>query len=266
MQPVNAPSTTETANPEDLYFDLMAELDFTKHLGGLDATQALAAACYIGPDSTVLDVGCGVGVTPIYLAKTIGCRVIGIDIRPRFIERAQARIQRQGAADHVECRVADGAVLPFEDDTFDAVIAESVLAFIPDKPAALAEWKRVTKPGGYVGFTEAAWVKDPPPELLAAQADHISANLEIQYPERWQALLEAVDLHDVSGQVHTITARSEARARIKRLGLGQMVRMWGRLFHLLIGKPQYRPYILSLMSNATDLSFYWGYGVWAGRK
>ena len=44
--------------------------------------------------------------------------------------------------------------LPFEADRFDAVIVESVLAFVDDKPRAIRECIRVTKPGGYVGLNE----------------------------------------------------------------------------------------------------------------
>ena len=131
------------------FFDFAAEVGLTKHIGGLEATEALIELCHIGKGSYVLDVGCGVGATPCYLAKRYDCRVVGVDISARMVERSRERAEREKVADVVEFRVADAQDLPFDDDLFDAVITESVTAFPEDKQKAVDEYARVTKPGGF---------------------------------------------------------------------------------------------------------------------
>jgi cyclopropane fatty-acyl-phospholipid synthase-like methyltransferase len=54
---------------EEHFFDFAAEAGFTKLLGGLKATDKLAELCHIEEDTCVLDVGCGAGATPVYLAQ-----------------------------------------------------------------------------------------------------------------------------------------------------------------------------------------------------
>lgn len=77
-------------NDQPTFFDFAAEVGLTKHIGGVEATQALIQLCHIGKDSYVLDVGCGVGVTPCRIAKKYGCRVVSVDINPRMVGRKQA--------------------------------------------------------------------------------------------------------------------------------------------------------------------------------
>ncbi|MBU1878221.1 MAG: class I SAM-dependent methyltransferase, partial [Chloroflexi bacterium] len=107
---------------EQTFFDFAAEAGLTKHFGGLEGTAELVGLCHIGEGSYVLDVGCGVGATACFLAKRYGCRVMGVDIRARMVERAEERARRDGLSDQVAFRVADAQDLPFEDDLFDAVI------------------------------------------------------------------------------------------------------------------------------------------------
>lgn len=153
---------------EPTFFDFAAEAGLTKHFGGLAGTAELAGLCHIGAGSYVLDVGCGVGVTPCFLARRYGCRVMGVDIRARMVERSAERARREGLADRVEFRVADAQDLPFDGDLFDAVITESVTAFPEDKQKAVSEYARVTRAGGYVGLNECIWWKVPPlPEVVA---------------------------------------------------------------------------------------------------
>jgi len=161
------------------FFDFAAEVGLTKHIGGVEATEALVELCHIGPGSYVLDVGCGVGVTPCYLAKRVGCRVVGVDISEKMLERSRERARREGVAGLVELRVADAQELPFEGGLFDAVITESVTAFPEDKQGAVNEYARVTKPGGYVGLNETAWLKvPPPPEVVAWAAQDVGASVQ----------------------------------------------------------------------------------------
>ena len=51
------------------YFEFIADLGMTKHYGSMEATRELVEMCRIGDGKYVLDVGCGVGATPCYLAK-----------------------------------------------------------------------------------------------------------------------------------------------------------------------------------------------------
>jgi len=152
------------------FFDFAAEVCLTKHIGGLDSTEAIIDLCHIDQDSYILDVGCGVGVSPCHIAKRYHCKVMGVDIVEKMVERSRERAQREGLTDQVDFKVADAQKLPFEDNLFDAVITESVTAFPKDKQKVVNEYVRVTKQGGYIGLNESTWLKSPPPPELIAWA------------------------------------------------------------------------------------------------
>ncbi|MFX0095872.1 MAG: class I SAM-dependent methyltransferase, partial [Candidatus Hodarchaeota archaeon] len=143
----------------ETFFDLAAEMDFTKHMGGVKATKELIDLCHITKETIILDIGCGVGQTPCYIAKRVGCRVVGIDLNERMVERAKDRAKKLGVEDKVEFQVADAQDLPFEDNRFDVVITESVIAMVEDKQKAINECRRVIKPGGYIGLNETTLLK-----------------------------------------------------------------------------------------------------------
>ncbi|MFX0066877.1 MAG: class I SAM-dependent methyltransferase, partial [Candidatus Hermodarchaeota archaeon] len=147
----------------ETFWDLAAEMDFTKHMGGLKSTKELIDLCHINKETYVLDIGCGVGFTPCYLAKRVGCRVVGIDINAKMVEKANERAKRMRVEDKVEFKVANAQELPFEDNLFDVVIGESVIAMVEDKQRAINECMRVMKPGGYVGLNETTLLKAAPP-------------------------------------------------------------------------------------------------------
>lgn len=79
--------------------------------------------------------------------------------------------------------------LPFGAAQFDAVLDESVMALVPDKAKALAEYRRVTRPGGCVGLNQVSWVKTPPPDLVR-YIGLIMAGADFLTNEGWAALLE----------------------------------------------------------------------------
>ena len=88
--------------------------------------------CHIAKDKYVLEVGVGAGLTPRYIAKKHGCRVVGVDLSERMIDWARKRAQREGLEAQIEFKVADAQNLPFDDATFDVVMGASVLTFVPD--------------------------------------------------------------------------------------------------------------------------------------
>jgi len=252
------------------FFDFAAEVGLTKHLGGVGATEELIELCHIGEGKYVLDVGCGAGVTPCFIAKRYGCRVVGVDISEGMVERSKERAQREGVADRVECRVADAQDLPFEDDLFDAVITESVTSFPEDKQRAVNEYVRVTKPGGYVGLNESIWLKvPPPPEVVAWASQDVGANVKPLTSDGWVELLEGAGLREITARTYEINTQNEARGILQRYGCRGMLGVLCRALPLYAKSPAYRRFVKEVREGGVtpeNLDEYFGYGVYVGRK
>ena len=255
---------------EEHFFDFAAEVGLTKHLGGLEATEKLVELCHIEQGKVVLDVGCGAGVTPVYLAKRHGCRAVGVDISKRMIERSEERARRERVGDQTEFRVADAQTLPFDDALFDAVMTESVTAFPEDKQRAVTEYVRVTKPGGYVGLNESTWLKTPPPpEIVAWASQEVGAQVQPLTHEAWAQLLENAGLSELVVSVHSIDVRNETRGILKRYGCLGMVRTLTRAARLYVRSAAYRRFVKRVGSQGVapeHLNEYFGYGLYVGRK
>lgn len=255
---------------EQTFFDFAAEVGLTKHLGGVRATKELVELCHLGKGQYILDVGCGAGVTACYLAKRYGCRLVGVDISARMIERSRERAKKERVADRVEFRVADAQDLPFEDDLFDAVITESVTAFPEDKEGAVKEYARVTKPGGYVGLNESTWLKSPPPpEMVAWASQDVGANVNPLTEAGWKELLEEAGLTEIVVRIQEIATQNEARGILQRYGCGGMLSVWWRMVRLYLRNPAYRRFVKGVREQGVkpkNLEEYFGYGLYVGRK
>jgi SAM-dependent methyltransferase len=255
---------------KEQFFDFAAEVGLTKHLGSLEATDRLVDLCRITKDSYVLDVGCGAGATPVYLAQRYGCDVMGVDILPRMIDRACELALKKRVCRRVEFRVADAQDLPFEDRTFDAVITESVTAFPKDKQLAVDEYARVLKYGGYVGLNESTWLKTPPPpDIKAWASQEVGAAVEPLPAQEWKRLLKNAGLTDLVVEIQEIDVKDEARGILKRYGLGGMLLRMGRILRLYINNPAYREFVQSLNRekiSPSNLTEYFGYGIYVGKK
>jgi ubiquinone/menaquinone biosynthesis C-methylase UbiE len=110
---------------------------------------------HIDSASRILDCGCGPGSITVGLAQWApDGQTIGIDIGAEQLDGARARARDLGVT-NVAFRQGDIFALPFEDDSFDVVFSQTVLYHIPDPAKALAEIKRVLRPGGLVALRDA---------------------------------------------------------------------------------------------------------------
>jgi ubiquinone/menaquinone biosynthesis C-methylase UbiE len=249
---------------ENPYFELQAFVGTTKHMGGLKATRELIELCQVQRGTYVLDVGCGAGATPSYLAKEVGCRVMAVDIRQSMLALAAQRVQRDGVSDQVDLKAADAQDLPFEDGLFDAVLVESVTSFIPDKQRAVNEFARVTCAGGHVGLNEDTWLNANPPGEFVEYAAHTWGGTEAETADGWKGLLEAAGLRDVTAKMFTLQAGREA-SQVRRYSAGDMWRMVSRSLRMYLN-PAFREYIKERMGVPKGLWDYLGYGLYTGRK
>jgi arsenite methyltransferase len=251
------------------FFDFAAQVGLTKHIGGVEATEELAELCHIGQGSYILDVGCGVGVTPCYIARKYGCRVVGVDINAGMVERSRERARSEKVADRAEFRVADAQDLPFEDALFDAVITESVTSFPDDKQKAVSEYARVTKPGGYVGLNESTWRKAPPPEVAAWADQDVVGNVKPLPSRDWIALLERAGLRDIIARTYEVNTKDETKGIVRRYGWAGTLQVWWRMLLLYARSPAYRSFVQGTRERGVlpeNLEEYYGYGLFVGQK
>lgn len=195
--------------------DVWEKLGITEHLGGIKATERLLAGCGISAGSHVLDIGCGTGYTACLIAKHYGAQVVAADSSVRVLERTRERVTAQSAGEQVILVQANIHALNFPDETFDVVIAESVLVFC-DQPRAAAEVKRVLKPGGMFGDNEFTFLKPPPPEwkMLLSSA-YFGLDLQPLLSEEWQGLFKAAGFVDVSAEVSRLSLREQFVSHIR---------------------------------------------------
>ena len=109
----------------------------------------------IRPGERVLELGPGPGAFTVDAARRVGPegRLIAVDIQPKMIALVEARV-REAGLDNVAMHVRSAYDLPLENDSVDRAFLITVLPEIPDQMRALAELRRVLKPGGVLSVTE----------------------------------------------------------------------------------------------------------------
>ena len=96
---------------------------------------------------TLLEIGCGLGIELGRLGE-LGFDVTGLDLAPNAVELANVNLKRKGVTGRAV--VGNAESLQFDDAAFDAVYSSGVLQHTPDMDRAIAEIRRVLKPGGRI--------------------------------------------------------------------------------------------------------------------
>ncbi len=134
--------------------------------GSRDCTARALTSVVLPDEPSVLDIGCGPGTQTLDLARLLpGARITALDAQERFVAVTTQRLQAAGLADRVVTEVGDMRRLHFTDQSFDLLWCEGAI-YIMGVREALAAWRDLLKPGGWIGFTEAVWLTDSPPEEL----------------------------------------------------------------------------------------------------
>jgi ubiquinone/menaquinone biosynthesis C-methylase UbiE len=123
---------------------------------GRDYKEGFLAALDVRAGHAVLDVGCGPGTDLAALASAVTPTgaVIGVDRDEEMLARARQRLTGQG---NVDVRRGDAHELPVPDSSVDRARADRVLQHLENPARAVAEMRRVLRPGGVVGLAEPDW-------------------------------------------------------------------------------------------------------------
>jgi ubiquinone/menaquinone biosynthesis C-methylase UbiE len=104
----------------------------------------LVATGLLGPQSRVLDVGCGTGNYAAVLGAATGCCMSGVEPSARMLERAREAVAWEALAQ------GSAEALPFADAEFDVVMSSDVIHHVRDRGAYFAEALRVLRPDGWL--------------------------------------------------------------------------------------------------------------------
>lgn len=115
------------------------------HPGGLQLTKNILSKEKIDEQMKILDAGCGTGQTSAYMAEQFQSHITALDANKIMLEKARKRFDALGIL--VDTKQGSTEELPFDNETFDMVLSESVIAFT-NVFLTVSEFKRVLKPNG----------------------------------------------------------------------------------------------------------------------
>jgi len=146
------------------------------------------------PRHRVLDVATGGGHTASALSGQVG-RVVASDLTPRMLPEARKLIRTAGA-DNVSFCAADAELLPFADDAFDRVTCRIAAHHFPEIRSAVAEMKRVTRPGGRIGIIDSVVPGEPSLDAFLNGIERVRdpSHVRSYRIEEWLDFLEGAGL------------------------------------------------------------------------
>jgi SAM-dependent methyltransferase len=133
------------------------------------ATELMLDLAHLRPGDRVLDIAAGDGFQSVAAALRVGSsgHVIAVDLAPEQVKRAAATA-REAGIDHIETMVMDAESLDLPDGSFDAVLCQLGVMFLPDVDRGLLEILRVLKPGGHASLVISTPGGSPESDLVAS--------------------------------------------------------------------------------------------------
>jgi 27-O-demethylrifamycin SV methyltransferase len=159
---------------EDFHFGYFHTANDSLEIATENLTALMAESGAIGPDMSVLDVGCGIGNPACSIAERYGCRITGITTSRSGVEGAQQRARARNLTQRVTFAIADGMDNGFPDASFDRVWVLESSHLMPRKEALIEECARVVRPGGRVVLCDVMLGRELPlREILGRAQDFI---------------------------------------------------------------------------------------------
>jgi SAM-dependent methyltransferase len=135
-------------------------------------TVEVCGAAQVGDGLRVLDVGCGFGGTVDHLNHHLDrCELVGVNIDARQLDHARARIRAMGD-NSVRFVESDATAMPFDDGSFDVILAVECIFHFPSRKRFLREARRLLADGGRLALTDFVCGADGLAPLLAWQHSH----------------------------------------------------------------------------------------------
>jgi tocopherol O-methyltransferase len=198
-------------NNISMHYGLWEETTHNQQQALLNENKVLADIAQITEKDSVIDFGCGYGMSAVWLALNRGCKVTGITLGLDQVEFARKLAKKYGVSNRTSFRAGDFHKLSIPDSSFTVVFAIEAISHSETKPVVLKEAFRLSKPGGRLIVADGFFAKDPstmtPQESLIAkkcfEGVHVPPVAKKEDFEKWvnQAGFKNVKFFDKTKQI-----------------------------------------------------------------
>ena len=161
------------------YYGKNGNYKINRRQAQINLIEKLLIYAQVNDADNILDAGCGIGGSTLYLSQKFNSNVTGITLSPVQVSRAKQRAQEANLSNKAQFHLANALEMPFDDNRFDLVWSLESGEHMPDKQKFLQECHRVLKPGGKLIM--ATWCHRSTSSLAGELTDDEKRHLEKIY-------------------------------------------------------------------------------------